>query len=383
MRPYQSGRRPTALAMLALALALAGVASVAQVRNPLPVPDVGGYRTLKCDLHMHTVFSDGEVWPTTRILEAWRDGLDVIAITDHDEYNPHKGDVSKDLVRPHELAQKLAAQFGLLLVPAVEITRGDIHHNALFVTAPNAFAGLELEEALLQARAQDAFVFWNHPGWRTTTTTWLPEIDPLHGKGLIQGVELINGPVVYPEVFEWAEPKKLTMIATSDEHEPLSDRFLPHNRPVTLAFAKTADMAGLREALFQRRTACWGSGRVWGAAEWLNGLWSGSVSVLNPELRLGLKDRYTTIHFRNRSAIPYLILLRQSPPWLRITSTELKPERVTATRLSITENAPVGEHKLEAELEITNLHVEPGKNLMVKIPLHIRIAEQIDVRETP
>ncbi|MBM3792186.1 MAG: hypothetical protein FJW35_17800 [Acidobacteria bacterium] len=375
MRHHKSSR-PIALTALALALALAGVASVAQVRNPLPLPDVRGYRALKCDLHIHTVFSDGEVWPTTRILEAWRDGLDVIAITDHDEYNPHKSDVSTDLARPHELAQKLAAQFGLLLVPAVEITRGDIHHNALFVTAPNAFAGLELEEALLQARLQDAFVFWNHPGWRTPTTTWLPEIDALHRKGLVQGVELVNGPFIYPEVFGWAEPKKLTMIANSDEHAPLSDRFLPHNRPVTLAFAKTADLPGLREALIQRRTACWGSGQVWGAAEWLGGLWSGSVSVLNPELKLGLKARSTTLHFQNRSAIPYRILLNQSPPWLRIASTELKPEKITATALSITENAPVGEHRLEAELEITNLHVEPGKNLIVRIPLRIRIAEQ-------
>ncbi|MBM3790220.1 MAG: hypothetical protein FJW35_07690 [Acidobacteria bacterium] len=134
------------------------------------------------------------------------------------------------------------------------------------------------------------------------------------------------------------------MIATSDEHAPLSDRYLPHHRPVTPAFAKTADMAGLREAFFQRRTACWGSGQVWGAAEWLQGLWAGSVSVLNPELRLTRKARSTALQFRNRSAIPCRIVLRQSPAWLRITSTELKPERITATKLSITEDAPVGEH---------------------------------------
>jgi len=31
-------------------------------------PDVEGYHTLKCDLHIHTVFSDGLVWPTATIL---------------------------------------------------------------------------------------------------------------------------------------------------------------------------------------------------------------------------------------------------------------------------------------------------------------------------
>lgn len=362
---------------LVLVWSAAALAAPAQVRNPLPVPDVAGYRTLKCDLHLHTVFSDGEVWPTTRVLEAWRDGLDVIAITDHDEYHPHKEDVGTDLVRPHELARQLAAQYGLLLVPAVEITRGDIHHNALFVIRPNAFAGLKLEEALLEARAQGAFVFWNHPGWRTPTTTWLPEIDALHAKGLIQGVELVNGPVIYPEAFEWAEPKKLAMIATSDEHAPLADRYEPHTRPVTLAFVKTADLAGLREALFERRTACWGSGQLWGAAEWLRELWSGSVTALNPQLNLGLKARSTTLHFQNRSAIPYRIVLRRPPSWLRISSAELRPERITAVQLSITEKAPVGEHKLEAELEVTNLHVAPGRNLLVRIPLRIRIVELV------
>ena len=56
-------------------------------------PDILGYETLKCDFHMHTVFSDGQVWPTTRVDEAVREGLDAIAITDHIEYQPHKDDI--------------------------------------------------------------------------------------------------------------------------------------------------------------------------------------------------------------------------------------------------------------------------------------------------
>jgi hypothetical protein len=67
---------------------LAAALAVAQVRDPLPVPDLPGYQTLKCDFHMHTVFSDGQVWPPLRVMEAWRDGLDCIAITDHIDYQP-------------------------------------------------------------------------------------------------------------------------------------------------------------------------------------------------------------------------------------------------------------------------------------------------------
>ena len=46
-------------------------------------PDIPGYVTLKCDLHMHTVLSDGSVWADIRVQEALRDGLDAISITDH------------------------------------------------------------------------------------------------------------------------------------------------------------------------------------------------------------------------------------------------------------------------------------------------------------
>ena len=46
-------------------------------------PNIPGYLTLKCDLHMHTVFSDGSVWPDIRVEEAVKDGLDAIATTEH------------------------------------------------------------------------------------------------------------------------------------------------------------------------------------------------------------------------------------------------------------------------------------------------------------
>ncbi len=52
---------------LIVLLLLALVAAPAQVRDPLPVPDIPGYKTLKADFHMHTVFSDGQVWPTMRL----------------------------------------------------------------------------------------------------------------------------------------------------------------------------------------------------------------------------------------------------------------------------------------------------------------------------
>ncbi len=72
-----------------LHLLFAGLAT-GDVRHEINIPDILDYKTLKCDLHIHTVFSDGLVRPTVRVDEAWREGPDAISITDHIEYQPHK-----------------------------------------------------------------------------------------------------------------------------------------------------------------------------------------------------------------------------------------------------------------------------------------------------
>jgi len=82
--------------------------SQTRARVPIKIPDIPGYITLKCDFHIHTVFSDGTVWPHIRAEEAWREGLDAIAITDHIEYQPHKEDLPKNLNPNHvEMHYKL------------------------------------------------------------------------------------------------------------------------------------------------------------------------------------------------------------------------------------------------------------------------------------
>ena len=60
-------------------------------RRIIRLPSVNGLIPVKCDFHIHTVFSDGDVWPTARVKEAWQDGLDAISITDHTPAIPSKG----------------------------------------------------------------------------------------------------------------------------------------------------------------------------------------------------------------------------------------------------------------------------------------------------
>ncbi len=82
------------------------------IREVIHIPDIRGYKTLKCDFHVHTVFSDGKVWPDVRVNEAWQQGYDAIAITDHIEYRPFKDVVLGDFNESYKIAKKRADQIG-------------------------------------------------------------------------------------------------------------------------------------------------------------------------------------------------------------------------------------------------------------------------------
>ena len=84
-------------------------------------PNIPGYLSLKTDFHIHSVFSDGTVWPSIRVQEALRENLDAISLTEHLEYQPHKSDIPHpDRNRAHEIALKEAADHGLLLFEALK-----------------------------------------------------------------------------------------------------------------------------------------------------------------------------------------------------------------------------------------------------------------------
>ena len=130
-----------------------------QGKGKIVIPDLKGYITLKCDFHIHTVFSDGNVWPTERIVEAYREGLDAISVTDHIEYRPHKDDMVDSHNRSYEIAQAAAKIGGIILIKGSEITR-DMppgHHNALFLTNSDELDKPAYMDAFRAAKAQNAF----------------------------------------------------------------------------------------------------------------------------------------------------------------------------------------------------------------------------------
>ena len=284
-------------------LAALSAALAADVRHEIQFPDPPGYQTLKCDLHMHTVFSDGSVWPPVRVEEAWRQGLDAIAISDHIEYQPHKADLPTKHNRSYELALGPARTTGLLLVKAAEITRDTPpgHFNALFLKDIQPLDTEDFLEVHQRANQQGAFVFWNHQAWKGPEKgRWMPIHTTLFEKKLFQGMEVCNGPDYYPDAHKWCLEKGLTMLGNSDIHDPdLRQRSTSQDhRTMTLVFVKEKTLAGLKEALLAGRTAAWGKDQLVGRSEWLEPLLTGSIQVAPPHFR---SDKAIWVRVRNVS----------------------------------------------------------------------------------
>lgn len=229
-------------------------------RTNITYPKVNGYIVLLCDFHTHTMFSDGLVWPTQRVAEAWLGGMDALSITDHIEYRPYRQYTNNDHNTSYEIAKPAAAQTGLTLIKGTEITRTQRtigHFNALFIEDANKIAVDDPKESIKEAKRQGAFVMWNHPGW-AVDSTYIKEFQAdLFKDGLIDGIEVYNNTEFYPRVLSWAIDKNLAIIATTDVHGYVESGTLRKNgvhRPVTLVLAKENSAEGIREALDSRRT---------------------------------------------------------------------------------------------------------------------------------
>jgi len=250
------------------AILLLGSVTLTAQRRILNIPDIPGYVTLKCDFHSHTVFSDGEVWPTQRVGEAWRDGLDALAITDHIEYRPHKDFISNDLNAAWKIAKPVADDYNLILVHGTEITRSmpPGHLNALFILDADSLDKKDFMKVIEAAVKQGAFIQYNHPGWKAQQPDGIPRLYPDHleliAKGWLNGIEYFNEYETYRNatVMEMCREHKLAVMGNSDVHGVISETYMEPeytHRPVTLVFARERTMESLREAMFAGRTAVW------------------------------------------------------------------------------------------------------------------------------
>lgn len=337
-------------------------------------PDIEGYRTLKCDLHMHTVFSDGSVWPDIRVREAQKDDLDAIAITDHIEYQPHKDDIPHlDRNRPFQVATETAGD-NLIVINGSEITR-DMppgHANAIFLQDANKLLVEEPYQAYQEAGKQNAFTFWNHPHWTSQYSDGVAQITDLHKKlikeGLLHGIEVVNDLTYSDEAIQIALDYDLTFIGTSDIHGIVDWRYeIPEggHRPVTLVFAKEKSQQSLREALFAKRTVVYFRHTLIGRTDWLNLLISKSIEC--EKARYAKETSVLEVVLRNRSSCP-ITLANQSEYTLH-RSSGLVIVKPLGTEMIYVKTL---EHKKEVSLTFDVLnavhapHKHPQLSMIVK-----------------
>ena len=273
----------------------------AQVRGKINIPELNGYVTLKCDFHIHTVFSDGNVWPTVRIDEAFREGLDVVSITDHIEYRPYQDDIVASHDRSYEIARELAQARGIILIKGSEITR-DMppgHSNAIFLTNSDALDTPGYMDAFAAAKVQNAFIFWNHPCWdvqQPDTTLWFDEHTKLLEQGMMHGIEVVNGRWYCPEAHRWCLEKNLTMLGNTDVHAPMQIFAAGKHRTMTLVFARSATPEAIHEALKERRTAVYYDDFIIGEEKYLKELFENAL-----EIKVEKTDASARITFVNTS----------------------------------------------------------------------------------
>lgn len=252
-------------------------------------PDVPGYLSLTCDFHIHSVFSDGDVWPNVRVQESQRDGLDCMAVTEHLEYLPHKADIPfPDRNRAYELATRTAGNSGLIVIHGSEITRSLPfgHANTIFIQDSNALVLDEAEAAYAEAQRQGGFTFMNHPNWTAQRKDGIARLEEMNisliEKGQIQGIEVVNDLTYSDEALEIALKYNLAIIGTSDIHNLIDWQFdVPSggHRPVTIVFAKEKTEASIKEALLARRTVAWYNDTLIGREEHVMPLVKSSLTV--------------------------------------------------------------------------------------------------------
>ncbi|MAZ28236.1 MAG: phosphotransferase [Cytophagaceae bacterium] len=361
--------------------------------------DIPGYITLKGDFHMHTVFSDGHVWPTFRVREAENDGLDIIALTEHTGNSrvSHDYDVDHDVIKKdisYDIA-KTQPKNQVLIIKGAEISPGvpPFHNNAIFIQKaddiPIDYLEMgdkyvmkknatreELMAPFLEVKRQGGFVFYNHPMHLRQFYNWEKAENKdvftdfhkeLLEMGILGGVEVVNGGRYNSMAHRIAEKYRLTMFADSDAHHDIG--FKDSHRPMTLVFAKSKTEEAVKDAILNGRTMIYHK-------DFLIGRIREAEPFFKSAIKLEAKmDKYKNmpilkVKILNKTDVPYKITFHsdyivQNLPMQRTT---LIPHDNTEIMIGPLWDKP---KEINLEIEIQSILVSPDNSLKTefKIPV--------------
>ena len=276
---------------------------------------------ISSDLHIHSVFSDGSVWPTIRVDEAVRDSIDLISLTEHLEYQSHISDIPHtNRNRSFQIAGGYVQKKPLAVVHGTEITKPmpPGHFNAIFIKDANKFFDKNKEplifiKGIKEANKQGAFVFWNNPMWEANRSDGIAKLDPIHkeviDKKLLHGIEVVNFDTFSEEAMQIALDNELTMMGTSDVHVLIDWDFNKEeesfHRPITFIMSKNRTIKSIRDALFNGNTFIWYRDLIIGKSNNLKQVIENNLKVVSKGYGFkGRKVEILQVELINKSVAP-------------------------------------------------------------------------------
>lgn len=167
--------------------------------------DLFARRPLRCDFHIHTLYSDGHSSPAEMVIRARQLGLDVAVITDHNHY---EGSIEA-------VAERDRLGLNLITMPGEEVSAPDWHILSINADAP--IYGLMLETfglegadsadrearlseydtlrwAVRAVQAHGGRAYLAHPYWAVFRGFHLPAAlyDQVLEEGILDGLELLG-----------------------------------------------------------------------------------------------------------------------------------------------------------------------------------------------
>jgi hypothetical protein len=332
---------------------------------------------ISSDLHIHSVFSDGSVWPTIRVDEAIRDSIDLISLTEHLEYQSHISDIPHtNRNRSFQIAGGYVQKKPLAVVHGTEITKPmpPGHFNAIFIKDANKFFDKNKEplsfiNGIKEANNQGAFVFWNHPMWEANRSDGIAKLDPIHkeviNKKLLHGIEVVNFDTFSEEAMQIALDNELTMMGTSDVHVLIDWDFNKKeesfHRPITFIMSKNRTIKSIRDALFNGDTFIWYRDLIIGRSNNLKQVIQNNLKVISKGYGFkGRKVEILQVELINKSVAPIsLNYIGKYTFHNDYKFIELKP-RSSKTIYVKTKKI---EETVSLEFEILNYVIAPKTNL--------------------
>ncbi len=330
-------------------------AEVYNRRTEIVLPQVKGFNIYKADLHIHTSYSDGYITPAGRVEEAWNDGLDIIAITDHYEvyrnvkklfkvtapYNadgkPTKymsahdaGAIMLDFNAIHDEAveQRDKAGYEMLIIKGCEMARNSRthgHFNCLFLKDINTLYDKDMSVAFDNVHAQGGLVIHNHPAYMRGTTDKSEFHEQVYGAGKIDGIEVANSLSFYPPIVRRCVEEKLFMLGGSDIHNESLRKFgsLGVYRTMTFIMAKELTEAAIKDALLKHRTIAYSGGYLIGEEKWLSEYLNAAIECRITNINEKADKR--TFQLTNNTSITYRLrhgkLIYELEPFHSLTIT--------------------------------------------------------------